>query len=133
MGCRIDHIMLMGGALFSGKGFEFDDPLDFIPEKLDTDRGFRFGQVDVHHIPAYPEFPAVKIHVVTVVLQFHETFQHLAPGKPLSDPEEHQHLAVFLRGADPVDTGNAGDDDHIPAFQHGTGCRKTQTVEFIVQ
>ena len=68
MGCRIDHVMLMGGALFSGKWFEFDDPLDFIPEKLDTDRGFRFGQVDVHHIPAYPEFPAVKIHVVTVVL-----------------------------------------------------------------
>ena len=44
-------------------------------------------------------------------------------GKPFSDLEEHQHLAVFLRSADSVDTGNAGDDDHIPAFQHGTGCR----------
>ena len=103
--------MLMGGALFSSKGFKFNDPLDFIPEKLDTDRGFRFTSMST------TSSRAIAISRGENPCRYGRTAvpQDVPASCSVerSPSEEHQHLAVFFRGADSVDTGNAGNNDHI--------------------
>ena len=77
----------------SGEGINQLNFLDFISEKLDAIGLLTFGcGENVYNIPLYPEGSTAKIHIVSVVLDFHQVFNQFIPIPHLSGTEGNGHI-----------------------------------------
>jgi len=74
----------------------------------------------------------VEIDVVALVLDVHEAPQHRVPRDLHALLEGQGHAEVGLGGADAVDAGDAGHDDHVAARQDGARGRVAQLVDLLV-
>ena len=92
-GGREHHAVLKLCLALSGEGINQLDFLDFISEKLDAIGLLTFGcGENVYNIPLYPEGSAAKIHIVSVVLDFHQVLNQFISIPHLSGTEGNGHI-----------------------------------------
>ena len=146
LGCTLDlfhwyYIMrsrknpCMGNLTFdlTGKHIDLCDPVDFIAEKLYTDRTVRVvGREDLQSISTYPEGTAVKIHFIPGVLDIDQFPDHFIPVFGHARPKRDHHVLEFLRRTQTVNAGNRRYNDHITPFGHGSSSGKTKLVDLII-
>ncbi len=83
--------------------------------------------------PRTRNVPRVRLRSLRVELHVHQP-----PQQPVAvvTPAACSHLEgeslVLLRGAEPVDAGDAGDDDHIPALEQRLRGEVAQPVDLLV-
>ena len=115
-----------------GQRVEMVNRFDLVPEQHDPEGGLRVGGHDLQHLALDPERTAAQHRVVALVLEPDQLAQHLVAVNPLPHLEQLHLLLVERRGADAVDAGNRGDDDHVPASQQRSGCRMPEPVDLVV-
>ena len=78
MGCREHRKMLQLTFDLPGQHIHFRDTVDLIPEKLHTDRRISIVcRKDFQRISPYTERTAVKIHVVSRILNIDQRADHV--------------------------------------------------------
>ena len=90
------------------------------------------GRKDLHDVSPHPEGPAVEVHVIPFVLDLHQFPQQVVPAVVVPLVEEDVHGLVRLGGADAVDAGDRGDDDHVPPGEEAPGGGMAQLVDLVV-
>ena len=111
-----------GGVLqqdLAGQGINLGDALHLIAPELDPVGRLAVGGLHLQRVAPHAEGPAAQIVVVALVVDVHQVAQELVPLAGLALPQGDHHLAVVLGGADAVDAGDGGDDDHVPAAEEG--------------
>ena len=109
------------------------DPLNFIPEKLNTNQVIpTYRGIHLHYIPLYPETASLQIQVVPDILHLHQLPKQLFPVLGHTGTQGCSHSLEFLRAAQTVNTGYTGYYNHIPSLGKGSGGRQTQLVYFII-
>ena len=92
-GGREHHAVLKLCLALPGEGINQLDFLDFVSEKLDTVGLLSFGRGEnVYDVPLYPEGSTAKIHIVSVVLDFHQVFNQFISITHLSGTEGNGHV-----------------------------------------
>ncbi len=117
---------LAGQRVQGGQG------LDLVAEHLDADREFLVDREDLDGVAAYPEGAAGEGHVVARVLDVDEAAQQLVPVHLLADLEGDHPVDVLLRGAEAVDAGHGGDDDHVAPGEERVGRGVAQPLHLLV-
>ena len=123
----VDHVEDL-----AGERIEVLDRLDLVPEELDPVGGLGVGGIDLEHLAAGAEGAAGQVLVVAPVLHADQLAEDVLAVDPVPDLEQLHLLPVELRGADPVDAGDRGDDDHVVAGEQRGGRRVPQAVDLVV-
>ena len=133
MRCRKNSDMFQCTAALSGQHIDLGDPVDLISEKLHTIRIFiRFCRKNLQHIAMHAKRSAMKIHIISIIMQVNQLVDHLIPIPLHTGPQRQYHILIIHRAAQPIDTGYTGNDDYIPPLRQCRCCRKTQLVNLIV-
>ena len=130
---RIDHDMLQLRMHSPRERFHLGDPVNLVTEELDPDqilaalRGINFNRVSMN-----PEIAALQILVISLILNRDQLFDNLVAVLVHAGPQRYGHSLEFIRAAKAVNTGNAGDDNHVSALRKRSCRRKTQLVDLVI-
>ena len=116
MRAREDRHLVDLAQHLAAQRIDLGDGVDLVAEPLDPDRLLALvGREDLDGVAAHAERAARKVDVVALVLDLHQPAQHGVA--PHLDParEIELHRPVGLGGADAVDAGDRGDDEHVAA------------------
>ena len=102
-------------------GCSANSALDLVAEHLDADRVFLVDRDDLDGVAAHPELAAGEVDVVALVLHGDELADQLVARDPLADLQRHHGVQVLLGGAESVDAGDGGDDDHVAPAEQRVG------------
>ncbi len=116
----------------AGERVEVLDRLDLVAEQLDPIGGLGVRGHDLEHLTPGAERATAEVGVVAAVLHCDELAEDLLAVDPVADLEQLHLVAVELRGADPVDARDRGDDDHVLAGEQRRGRRVAQPVDLVV-
>ena len=109
------------------------DAVDLISEKFHTDdRITLLCRIDLQHIPTHAEAAAVQIQIVTVVLDADQFPDHIVPILLLARAQRYDQSRIFIRAAQTIDTGYAGDDHHIPPLGQRRCRRQSQLIDLVI-
>ena len=116
----------------AGQRVEVLDPLYLVAEELDPVGRLGVCGHDLQHLATDPEAAAGDGGVVALVLHLHQLAQHVVAVDLVADPEQLHLLLVELRRADPVDAGDRGDYQHVPACKQRRRRRVAEPVDLVV-
>ena len=124
--------MLALAQHLAGEWIEFEDALDLVAEELQPGRDLLVSRLDVDGIAARAKSGAPKVGVVPLVHQLDQlALQDVAADRVAL--LQFQGLAKpVLRGADAVDAGDAGHDDHVAPGEQGAHGAGAKAVDLVV-
>src|SRR3954469_17623864 len=109
------------------------DRLHRVAEQLDADRALLFvSRKDLHGVALHPERPAGEVGVVALVLDLDQVAEELVPRVLLADLRGYFELVVCLGGAEAVDAGDGGDDEHVVAREQRVRRRVAHAIDLVV-
>ncbi len=97
------------------------DALDLVAEELDADRVLLIHRVDLQGVAFHLEGAAAPAHVVAPVLDVHEVAQQVVAVVLVAHAQGDALFEVLLRGAEAIDGGHGGDDDHVATREQRAG------------
>src|SRR5690606_24960383 len=97
----------------AGEGVDLDDALDGVAQHLDADGGIAVGGKDVDGVAPHPEGAPLEGDVVAVVIDLDQVAQQAVAAAGGADLQLDHVAPILVGGADVVDAGDAGDDDHV--------------------
>ena len=107
--------------------------LDRVAEELHPDGlGLLIGREDLHDVAPHAERAAVEIEVVALVLHVHELAEHGVALGLRAALEEHEHVEVARRRAEPVDARHARHHQHVVALEQRLRGRMAHLVDLVV-
>gem|GEM_PF-2367954 len=118
--------------LAAEKGVDRGDPADGVPVQLDAVGEIGVGRKDVDDVAPNPEPAAFEIILLALVLDVDEGLDDPLPRPALAGGQGKAHGVVRFRGADSIDAGDRGDDDHVPALEEAVGRVQAHPVDFVV-
>ena len=90
----------------------------FISKKFDpVSNSFRDRWNHFQHISMNPECPALKINIITVILNLNQFLHNLIPVLYHARAKRDHHLLIVNRRTETINTGNTRHNDHIPSFR----------------
>ena len=126
-----DDPLLLADHL-AGQRVEHADALHLVAEELDAGDDLLVGRVDLQDVAPHAEGAALQGDVVARELHVHQLVQDGVALVRLAPRDRQNLLLVLLRRAEAVDAGHRGDDDDVPALEHGLGGGVPQAVDLIV-
>ena len=133
VGRREDGHMIQTGLDLSGQRVDLCNAVDLIPEEFNADGLIlRPGCDQFDHIAPHAEGPAVKIHVIALVLDLDQLFDDLVPVPDHARPQRNDHVLIINGAAQAIDAGNRRHNDHIPPLGKCGRSRVTQTVDLVI-
>ena len=130
---RIDACVLQRCQRVSGHDLELADGLDFVAEELNPQAVLLAARGDdFQHVAAHAERPALKLHVVAVILDGNQLADEVVAPNRHARPQRY-HLPLVLAGvAHGIDAADRRDDNHVPPLPK---CRRravAEAVDFLV-
>ncbi len=119
--------------LHAAQGVDLGDGVDGVAPELDA-----YGALvvvrreDLDGVAAHPEAAAVKVDVVSLVLDLDQALQELVPPEFITLAQAYLHLLVRLGRADAVDARDRGDDDGVAPGQKAPGGGVAELVDLVV-
>ncbi len=109
------------------------DGVHLVAKELDAQAlVLRRRRKDLHHVAPHPEGPAVKVGIVSLVLDLHQLLQDgLAPDLHAFF-QIQQHAVVHLGRAQAINAGDRRHDDDVIPLEQGAGCRVPHPVDGVV-
>ena len=132
MGLRIDRHAIVATHLTAGQRIERQQLVDLVAEETDPQPDIVIRGIDFDDIPAHAERAAFEFVVVALVLNLDQLPQNLVAVDLLALLERQHQTVVRLRRAEAVDTGDAGDDQHVTALEERPGGREPQPIDLFV-
>jgi hypothetical protein len=130
---RKDGITIEAVLRLAANGIDLANGLDGVAEELDADGGVGLvGREDLDDVATHAERTAVKIDVVSLVLDVDQHAEQVVATKLLADLEVDEQTGVTLGGADAVDAAHARDDDHVAAREQRTRRRVAHAIDLVV-
>ena len=111
---------------------EVRDLLDLVSEQRDPVGGLRRCGLHLDDVALDTETAAPEQRVVADVLRVDQLSEQLVTVVLLPDREVDESLLVLLRGAEPVDAGDRGDDHRVPAAQQARCRCMPEPVDVVV-
>ena len=117
----------------AGQHVDFAQTVDFVAEKLDADRLFALrGGKNFDRVAAHAEFATHKADVIALVADGDETAEQLLAFERQTAPQHDLQLLILGRVAQAVDTGHAGDNNHVAPLKQRTGRAVAEFVDLVV-
>ena len=129
---REDEDRVGPAEVLAAGGVDQPDRVDGVAEQLDAVAELLVGGVQLEGVAADAEGAALEVHVVAVVLDFHQPAKQLVALHRVALADGQDHLLVVLRLAQAEDATHAGDDHHVPPAGEARGGREAQAVEVVV-
>ena len=114
------------------QGIDLVNGLHFIPPELDPISEIFVGGKDLHHISPHPKGTPVKVKVVALVLDLHQTGQEALPGIGAAFLHINHHPLIDLGRPQAVNAGDGGYDDDVAPLEKGVSGGVPQLVYVIV-
>ena len=125
--------MLQRGNEPPAQRIHLGDPVDFIPKKFHPDQIIAaLSRIDFQHVAAHPETASSQVHVVPVILDADQLPDHRVPVLRHSRSQGNDLVLIFVRAAQTIDTGHAGNNHHVPALRQGSRGRQAEFVDLVV-
>ena len=122
MGGGVDRHAFELPQRLAPQGVDLPDGLHRVAPKLHPDGPVLFvGREDLHPVAPHPEGAPMKIDVVALVQNLHQLAQHLPAVLHHALLQVEEHAVVGLGGAQTVDAGHRGHDDHVLAVEQRAG------------
>ena len=104
------------------QGVDLPDGLHRVAPKIHPDGPVLFvGREDLHPVAPHPKSAPVEIDVIALVQNFHQLAQDLPAVLLHALLQVEEHAVVGLGGAQAVDAGHRGHDDHVVAVEERAG------------
>ena len=117
----------------AGQGLHLCYSVNFVPEKFNPDKIIpALSRIDFNDIPVYPEASSLHVHLIACILNIHQFPQYLVPVFHHSRTKGHDHILIFIRTSQSVDTRHTGHHYHIPALRQGNRRRQPQLVNLVI-
>ena len=107
-------------------------PVDGVAQKFHPDACVLVRHQNFDRIPPDPKLAPLGRRIVPLILDFHQTGQELLPGDGLPRFQSQNHSLVILGRAQAVNTGDAGDHDHILTGQQTSRGRQSEAFDLLV-
>ena len=125
--------MLEPALNLAGQHINLRYAINLIPEKLHADRRIAIVCREyLKHIPADPERAAMKIHLISRVLNIDQRTDDLVPVLLHARAQRYHHAKVILRAAQTIDTGNRCHNDHISPLHKRSRGRQAQFIYLLI-
>ena len=130
---RIDGHVIQIPLSHTGNGVDLADAVDLISEELHPD-GFTcpVGRINFQGIPPEPELVSGEVHIVSLIADLRQFFQHRIQRILLTHPEGDHHAPVVDGVAQTIQAADRADHDHIPPLKEGGGGAVAEPVDFLV-
>ena len=133
VGGRINCHVGDGALRDACDGVDLGNAVDLVAEKLNSNGpSGPVGRVDLHGVAADAEVVAHKLHVVALVADRDQLFQQLLLGVFHTGAEGDDHAFIVDGVSEPVDAGDRGHHDHVPALKERGGGAVAQTLDLVV-
>jgi hypothetical protein len=129
---REDREVLEARIDLARERVEVGDLLDLVAEHRDAVRRLHVRGLHLDDVTANAKTAAAQKGVVARVLDIDELAQHHVAVDLHSHAEKDSLLLVLHRRAEPVDTGDRGDDQDVPAHEQRARGRVAQPVDVVV-
>ena len=132
MRCRVDGRVFKISEYLTGNRVEVRDLLDLVAEHRHPVGGLGVDRLNLKYVAAHPKPPALKHHVVALVLHLDEALEEVIPWHLCATLQQHKALAVPIGRSHSVDARHRRHDHHItPGQERGRG-RVPQAVDLVV-
>ncbi len=108
------------------------DALHLVAVELDADDRVLIGGVHLQQVAAQAELATAEIEIAPAVHHVNQPPRHRFQSRLLSHFQEDHLRQVFLRRAETVDAGDAGDDHDVTARQQRAGGSMSEAVDLLV-
>ena len=129
---RVDGRVLEIAEHLAGDRVEVRDLLDLVAEHRHPVGRLGVDRLNLEHIAARAEAPALQHHVVALVLHLHQALEQLVARDLGTLLQKHQALAVAVGRPHAVDARHRRDDHHIATRQQRGRGRVAQAVDLVV-
>ena len=129
---RVEVELLKLADLVPGQGVELAQRVDRVAEEFDAQSVLHVGRHHVDHVAAHPETPGLQLVVVAVVDVVDQPLKERIPPEFRARPDRDPELGEVLGRAEPVDAGDARDDDHVAPAHQGARRRKPEALDLLV-
>ena len=125
--------MLQRRQRVPGHDLELADGLDFVAEELNPQAVLLAARGDdFQHVAAHAERPALKLHVVAVILDGNQLADEVVAPNRHARPKGH-HLPLVLAGvAHGINAADRRDDNHVPPLTKRRRRAVAEAVDFLV-
>ena len=106
--------------------------LNGVTEHLETRHCFFIRRMHFDRVSAHTKVSTTKGHVVSVILQIHESRQDTALVIVDSCMQLEQMTPIFARIAHAINATHRCDNDRVSASQQRRSCRMSEAINFIV-
>ncbi len=133
MGSRKYHDMSASSINFPGQGVKFNNPVYFIPKKVNANSFFPGRcRENLYYISPYPEMTSTESIIIALVMGFNQTAQQFFPTHLHSRTQRYGQFVVIIRSTQTIYTGYTGYNNDIAPFQERCGSRMAQLINFII-
>jgi len=112
---------------FARDGIEGLNPVDLIPEGLDSQRDLLVGREHLDAVAAHPEVASLGRDIVSRVLHVRQPQQERPPIEPHAALEHEHGLHVLVRRTQAVEARHARDHDRVGAREQ-VACRSIRAA-----
>ena len=116
----------------AGERVERGELIDLVAEQANAQRELFVGGIHLDDVAAHAERTTPELLVVALVLDLDQLAQDLVAVDPLALLERHDQAVVGVRRAQAIDARDAGDDDHVPAFEQRSRGRQAHAIDLLV-
>ena len=117
----------------SGQHICLRDFIDLVAEELHAvGKLILIRRKNLYHVAAHTEGAAVKVEVISAVLDIDELGDDLIPILLLSRAETDHHVFIVRRAAEAVNAGDTRDNNHILPLEKGARRRIPKAVYLLV-
>ncbi len=109
------------------------EPVNLVTEKLDAYRVIAIANAYVHRVPAHPESSSLEVGLRPRIECIHKLIEQPREASLLAASHHNSLRMKVFRVADAVETGDAGNHNHVPAAGHQGGRRaQAELLDFVV-
>ena len=118
---------------FTSKYVYFRNPVYFITKKF-----YSYGyictacRIYLNYITMNPECTSCKIHIISVVLNFHKSFEDFISIFYHSRSYGKSHFLIINRCTQTINTTNTGNNNNIFTFKKSRSSRMSKFIYFII-
>ena len=105
------------GLNLPGQGVNLRNPIHLVPKKLHpVGVPAGIGGINLQHVSPDAEASALKIHIISRILNVNQLMDHLVPVLDHAGPERNHHLLIVNGASQSINAGYRSHDNHIAAL-----------------
>ena len=130
---REDRNLIQGFNVRPGQRIDQRKGINLVTEKLNPHGLVRTSEKDIDSVSTNPERSPFEIHLRATVVRVNQMVKKPCETALLTAFHQNRLSVKILRVSNTIETGHAGDHDHVPTSGHQSRCRaEAQLVNLVI-